>query len=81
LYNAIADNESFQEVKTMPVKQKASGGKRIKEQGRSLVWVTLDDAEKVQIRTAAGTLNLPMSQFLKQCGLAESGKILREMRK
>ncbi len=59
----------------MAIKKK-SGGARMRASGRSLVWVTLDDEQKQQVRTAAGFAGKPMSQFLIDAGLAAARKIL-----
>ena len=64
----------------MAVKKK-SGGKRIKEQGRSLVWVSPTEEQKERIRAAAGIAGKPMSQFLLDCGLAEAVKIIAKFQK
>lgn len=61
-------------------KKKASGGARIKGQGKSLVWVTLAEADKAKVRTAAGIEGLPMSQFLAAQGIAAAEKILEKFR-
>ena len=56
---------------------KQSGGSRIKEQGKSLIWVTLDPEEKEKVRVAAALEDVPMSEFLKLNGLKAAGKILK----
>jgi uncharacterized protein (DUF1778 family) len=56
-----------------------SGGGRIKSQGRSLVWVALDENEKKLIRTAAACVDLPMSQFLIKHGLKAAKAIVKKL--
>lgn len=65
----------------MPKKVKASAGKRIRENGKSLVWVTFNEVDKQKIRMAAASENKPMSQFIAECGLAEADKILKKILK
>lgn len=62
----------------MPKKKavKPSAAARMKSQGKSLVWVTLDDSQKKKIRVAAAAEGLPMSQFLIRAGLTAAEKIL-----
>lgn len=59
----------------------ASAGARIKRQGRSLVWVTLDAEQKQTLRTAAALDGVPMSQFLVAHGLAAAEKVVAEFRR
>ncbi len=61
------------------VKPKKSAAARIKEQGKSLVWVTLNTGDKKKIRVAAAECEMPMSEFLRQQGLAAADKILEKM--
>lgn len=63
------------------MKKKESGGKRIASQGRSLVWVAPDLAQKRQIRVAAAMAGLPMGRFLLQAGLEAAQKILGKTEK
>ena len=60
--------------------KKPSAGARLKADGKSLVWATFDEAEKQKIRTAAAFVGLPMSQFLREKGLAAAEIILEKMR-
>ena len=59
-------------------KKAASGGGRLKTQGRKLIWVTADQAQQSAIRMAAAASGLPMSQFLLQTGLEAAEKILKK---
>jgi uncharacterized protein (DUF1778 family) len=61
-------------------KEKKSAGARIKAQGRSLVWVTLSEAEKRRVRAAAGYADQPMSQFIVAAALAAAEKVLAKNR-
>jgi uncharacterized protein (DUF1778 family) len=63
------------------VKKKASGGKRLKEQGRSLIWVSPTEDEKKKIRMAAAYKGVPMSEFLLQLGVTEADRILEKLQK
>lgn len=62
-------------------KPKPSASERMKADGKSLIWATFDQKEKQEIRTAAAMSALPMSQFLKQHGLAAARKILGNLSK
>jgi len=62
----------------MAAKKKPSAGARIKAQGKSLVWVTFDRADKAKVRAAAGIAGKPMSQFLAEHGIMAAEKILEK---
>lgn len=61
----------------MATKQKDG---RLKQQGKSLIWVAPTEAEKSQIRAAAAVQGKPMSQFVLDLALAASEKILSKFR-
>jgi uncharacterized protein (DUF1778 family) len=60
--------------------KKQSGGDYLKASKRQLIWVAPDEEQKEQIRVAAAIKGIPMSQFLLECGLRESEKIVEKYR-
>ncbi len=61
--------------------KKKSGGKRIKDDGKSLVWAVFNGADKAIIRTAAGISGKPMSQIVSETALEACKKIVADFRR
>lgn len=61
--------------------RKQGAAARIKAAGKSLVWVTLNEADKSKIRVAAALQGMPMSQFLIKHGLMAAEKLLKKLPK
>ena len=61
--------------------KRPSAGARIRDNGRSLIWVTLDAAQKDRVRLAAAAEGLPMSRFLERAGLAAADVVLAKILK